>query len=71
MTRNLVFHFFFSKSFYSIFFLNILNLKKILLQIDTDCEKCGEGTNVEDRWCKPCQIDNLKKKFVNWTSGTE
>ena len=43
-----------------------------MLKIDTDCEKCGEGyTNVEERWCELCQIDNLKKSFVNWTSGSE
>ena len=43
-----------------------------MLQIDMDCEKCGEVyTYVEDRWCKPCQIDNLKKNFINWTSGNE
>jgi len=40
-----------------------------MLQIDTDCEKCGDGyTSVEDGWCKPCQIDNLRKNF---TSGNE
>src|SRR5437762_4658344 len=43
-----------------------------MLKIDTDCEKCGERyTNVEERWCELCQIDNLKKSFVNWTSGSE
>src|SRR5437764_219928 len=34
------------------------------------CEKCGK--NYTDwRWCKPCQIDNLKGNFTNWTSGNE
>ena len=43
-----------------------------MLQIDTDCEKCGEGyTNVEERWCEQCQIANFKKSFANWTSGSE
>src|SRR5215210_5765724 len=23
------------------------------------------------KWCKPCQIDNLKGNFTNWTSGNE
>src|SRR5207248_5931051 len=23
------------------------------------------------KWCKPCQIDNLKGNFINWTSGNE
>src|SRR3954453_12411667 len=22
-------------------------------------------------WCKPCQINNLKGNFTNWTSGNE
>jgi len=36
------------------------------------CRKCGkEYTNVDYKWCKPCQIDNLKGKFTNWTSGNE
>src|SRR5581483_5253730 len=36
------------------------------------CEKCGEVyTFVEDGWCESCQIDNLKKNFINWTSGNE
>ncbi len=43
-----------------------------MLQVDIDCEKCGEVyTNVEERWCKSCQIDNLKKNFTNWTSENE
>ena len=34
------------------------------------CKKCG---NVHDklRWCKPCQLNILKKNFTNWTSGNE
>ena len=29
------------------------------------CEKCGEKyTNMEYKWCRPCQINHL-----NWTSG--
>ena len=41
-------------------------------QFDAECEKCGEVyTKVEDKWCRPCQIDNLKKNFTNWTSGNE
>src|SRR5688572_11025465 len=39
------------------------------------CKKCGEEyTNYDNRrysWCKPCQIDNLKGNFTNWTSGNE
>src|SRR4051794_12445355 len=36
----------------------------------TSCEKCGEEYIYID-WCKPCQIDNLKGNFTNWTSGNE
>ena len=39
------------------------------------CKKCGEGyTNKYNEmigWCKPCQINNLKGNFANWTSGNE
>jgi hypothetical protein len=43
----------------------------IVLQ-DGFCNKCGEQcTNVNYKWCKPCQIDNLKGNFTNWTSGNE
>ena len=34
------------------------------------CNKCGEEYS-SWRWCKPCQIDNLKGNFTNWTSGNE
>src|SRR5688572_6079637 len=38
----------------------------------SSCENCGkEYTDVIGRWCKPCQIDNLKGKFTDWTSGNE
>ena len=35
--------------------------------------KCGEvyTNNAYVKWCKPCQIDNLKGNFMNWTSGNE
>ena len=34
------------------------------------CKKCGEEyTDVAWKWCKPCQIDNLKTS--NLTSGNE
>src|SRR5688572_27714641 len=36
------------------------------------CKKCGEKyTNAEYKWCKPCQINNLKGNFKNWTSRNE
>jgi hypothetical protein len=32
---------------------------------DGFCNKCGdEYTNWRQNWCKPCQIDNLKKNFT-------
>ena len=24
-----------------------------------------------NKWCKPCQTDNLKENFTNWTSGNK
>src|ERR1043166_4233668 len=34
--------------------------------------KCGEKcTDIYYEWCKPCQIDNFKKNFTNWTSRNE
>ena len=37
--------------------------------IMSSCEKCDEEyTDVYYKWCKPCQIDNLKRNFTNWTS---
>ena len=39
---------------------------------DAICKKCGKGyTGLFNKWCKPCQIDNLKGNFTNWTSGNE
>ena len=36
------------------------------------CNKCGEEyKSIFWKWCKPCQIDNLKGNFTNWTSGNE
>src|SRR5688572_10504330 len=36
------------------------------------CEKCyKEYTNADYRWCKPCQINDLKNNFTNWTSGNK
>ena len=28
-------------------------------------------TDISWKWCKSCQIDNLKGNFTNWTSGNE
>src|SRR4051812_13452840 len=39
---------------------------------DEFCKKCDEKyTDVGWKWCKPCQIENLKRNFTNWTSGNE
>ena len=39
------------------------------------CKKCGDRyidkTHKLLKWCKPCQINNLKANFTNWTSGKE
>ena len=34
------------------------------------CEKCGEYGPYWF-WCKTCQINHLKIKFTNWTSGNK
>uniref|UniRef100_U9TKW6 Uncharacterized protein n=1 Tax=Rhizophagus irregularis (strain DAOM 181602 / DAOM 197198 / MUCL 43194) TaxID=747089 RepID=U9TKW6_RHIID len=34
------------------------------------CEKCGnEYDNSSYKWCKECQINQLKNNFSDWTSG--
>ena len=39
---------------------------------DCYCENCGKiYTNLKYKWCEPCQINNFKKNFANWTSGNE
>ena len=44
----------------------------MVLPIKNRCEKCGEKyTNANWKWCNPCQINYLKHKFTNWTSGNE
>ncbi|CAB4441590.1 unnamed protein product [Rhizophagus irregularis] len=48
----------------------------ILVLIDFNdgnyCIKCNKGyTDVKSKWCRQCQINNLKKNFINWTSGNE
>jgi ATP-dependent exoDNAse (exonuclease V) alpha subunit len=34
------------------------------------CKECGEKY-ILHKWCKPCQINNLKQNFANWTSGNK
>ena len=37
---------------------------------DGYCKGCGKiYTNIENKWCKPCQINNLRENYANWTSG--
>jgi hypothetical protein len=41
-------------------------------QDDFVCKYCGKlYTGRRQKWCKPCQIDNLRNNFKNWTSGNE
>jgi hypothetical protein len=36
------------------------------------CAICYETyTNKQEKWCKSCQINSLKKNFSNWSSGNE
>jgi hypothetical protein len=44
----------------------------IVLENDGYCKECGEiYTNIRIKWCKSCQINNLKQDFANWTSGNK
>ncbi|PKC68446.1 hypothetical protein RhiirA1_457199 [Rhizophagus irregularis] len=39
---------------------------------DGFCEKCNEQyADIENKWCKKCQISNLKENFTRWTSGNK
>uniref|UniRef100_U9UX04 Uncharacterized protein n=1 Tax=Rhizophagus irregularis (strain DAOM 181602 / DAOM 197198 / MUCL 43194) TaxID=747089 RepID=U9UX04_RHIID len=41
-------------------------------QNDIICESCDEiYANIDHKWCGQCVINNLKKNFMNWTSGNE
>jgi hypothetical protein len=43
----------------------------IILQ-DWYCEDCGKMyKDTSYKWCNPCQINNLKQDFANWTSGNK
>ena len=36
------------------------------------CKQCGNNyTCKKYKWCKPCQINHLKKNFTKWTSGNK
>src|SRR5581483_930832 len=36
------------------------------------CKQCdNKYTDKWRKWCEPCQINNLKKNFTNWTSGNK
>uniref|UniRef100_U9UEJ7 Protein kinase domain-containing protein n=1 Tax=Rhizophagus irregularis (strain DAOM 181602 / DAOM 197198 / MUCL 43194) TaxID=747089 RepID=U9UEJ7_RHIID len=45
----------------------------IIVLNNSYCKECGERYTgvVLQKWCKPCQINNLKHNFTNWTSGNE
>ncbi|EXX69300.1 Rad53p [Rhizophagus irregularis DAOM 197198w] len=42
----------------------------IIVSENKYCEKCDkEYTITNENWCKPCQINDLRENFTNWTSG--
>ncbi|GBC02546.1 hypothetical protein RclHR1_04680007 [Rhizophagus clarus] len=44
----------------------------IMVLQDKYCEKCSKiYTDTINNWCKPCEINSLKEKFVNWSSENE
>ncbi len=41
----------------------------IIVLEDGFCERCDKQyTDITDKWCKQCQINDLKENFGNWTS---
>ncbi|RIA86550.1 hypothetical protein C1645_829105 [Glomus cerebriforme] len=51
---------------------NLVTKDYIMVCRDGHCEICGkEYTYTDYKWCKPCQINCLKKNFTNWSSGNE
>ncbi|CAB4431917.1 unnamed protein product [Rhizophagus irregularis] len=44
----------------------------IMVLRDDYCKYCSKiYTYIYWKWCNPCQINNLKQNFTNWTSGNE
>ncbi|RGB42204.1 hypothetical protein C1646_751240, partial [Rhizophagus diaphanus] len=44
----------------------------IIVLNNSYCKECGEiYTEIDLKWCKQCQINNLKQNFSNWISGNE
>src|SRR5436190_2236000 len=44
----------------------------LIFQSNIYCKECCEKyIYIENKWCKPCQINWLKNNFTNWTSGNE
>ncbi|EXX60572.1 Mkk2p [Rhizophagus irregularis DAOM 197198w] len=43
----------------------------IVLFQDHYCKNCNEIYTGNERWCKLCQVNNIKENFINWTSGNE
>jgi len=36
------------------------------------CMRCNKMyTSILFKWCRPCQIKDLKENFINWTSGND
>ncbi|PKC07745.1 hypothetical protein RhiirA5_417804 [Rhizophagus irregularis] len=41
-------------------------------QNDIVCKSCGKiYVNIFYKWCRQCEINNLKENFTNWTSVNE
>ncbi|UZO05279.1 uncharacterized protein OCT59_025637 [Rhizophagus irregularis] len=44
----------------------------IIVLNNSYCKECGEiYTEVWQKWCKPCQINNLELNLTKWTSGNK
>ena len=49
-----------------------IDIDDIDLQDNINCERCNKPyEEIGIEWCKSCQINDLKEKFTDWTSGNE
>ncbi|RIA82746.1 hypothetical protein C1645_834899 [Glomus cerebriforme] len=40
--------------------------------LENCCANCDERyTDLQYKWCAPCQVNKLKENFANWTNGNE
>ncbi|EXX78254.1 Cla4p [Rhizophagus irregularis DAOM 197198w] len=53
-------------------YVMVLHNKYFEKEFEKYCVKCGNNyTDIQYKWCKPCQLDSLKKNPTNWISRNE